>query len=235
MTIWSAWGQEWALFDKVTFDGINKIIFVHPEVTVLDIRDDVYSSWIDWLTIDDNIKFTQAMRTTGYDPIGSGIFTGDLYFLVNGWRLSVNLQKVRINGVLFSEDYDSAFFTTDMQIQFPATVSSLVTTVSTGGGGSGPTAQQIRREIDNNSNKLMTLVNSVNALPSAATNRLEMESNSSKLSQIKILLDSMEVPTASENANAVWSKPIVDMSDKTTIGGYITKALLSVPKFLGLK
>lgn len=43
------------------------------------------------------------------------------------------------------------------------------------------------------------------------------------------------IPTASENANAVWSIPVSTMTDKTTIGGYIKKTLLSIPTFLGLK
>lgn len=42
-------------------------------------------------------------------------------------------------------------------------------------------------------------------------------------------------PTATEIATAVWNKPVVEMTDKTTIGGYIKKTLLSIPAFLGLK
>ena len=36
-------------------------------------------------------------------------------------------------------------------------------------------------------------------------------------------------------ATSVWTSPIINMADKTTIGGYISKTLLSIPKFLGLK
>ncbi len=36
-------------------------------------------------------------------------------------------------------------------------------------------------------------------------------------------------------ATAVWNKSVSSLGDKTTIGGYLTKALLSIPKFLGLK
>jgi hypothetical protein len=92
MTVWAAWAPDWSLYDKVDFDGINKIIYVHPEVTDLDVRRDIYTSWVDWIALRDNTKFLPAMRVTGLDPIGGGVFTGDVYFLINGWKLSVNLQ-----------------------------------------------------------------------------------------------------------------------------------------------
>lgn len=33
----------------------------------------------------------------------------------------------------------------------------------------------------------------------------------------------------------VWEYPVSSLTDKTTIGGYIAKVLLSIPKFIGLK
>lgn len=140
--VWGAWSPDWALGNKVDFDGINKIIYVHPEVTDLDIRTDVYSAWVDWLVLRDNSKFLAAMRYTGFDPIGGGQYTGDTYFLINGWKLSVDLSKVRVTGVLFSDDYDTAFYTTSMVPQYPATVASLVNTVSVA-GGSGASAAEL--------------------------------------------------------------------------------------------
>ena len=41
--------------------------------------------------------------------------------------------------------------------------------------------------------------------------------------------------TPAQNADAVWSAPVSTMTDKTTIGGYIKKVLLTIPAFLGLK
>jgi hypothetical protein len=130
MTIWVAWAPDWLLNNKIDFDGINRIIYVHPEVTTLDIRSELYSAWIDWVTLRDNMKYLPAIRYTGYDPIGGGAFTGDTYFLINGWKLSIDLAKVRVSGVLFSDDYDTAYYTPDILPQYPATVSSLVNTVT---------------------------------------------------------------------------------------------------------
>lgn len=65
--------------------------------------------------------------------------------------------------------------------------------------------------------------------------RTEMDTNSVKLAQIKAIIESMTIPTAVENAAAIWSTPIATQTDKTTIGGYIRKTLLTIPAFLGLK
>lgn len=151
--VWGAWSPDWALESKVDFDGINKIIYVHPEVTSLDIRTDVYSAWIKWVVLHDNAKFLPAIRYTGYDPIGGGAFTGDTYFLTNGWKLSINLRNVRVTGVLFSDNYDTAYYTTDLVAQYPATVSSLVNSVSIM-TPAVVSAVDIRTEMDNNSTKL---------------------------------------------------------------------------------
>lgn len=181
--VWGAWSPDWALNNKVDFDGASKVIYVHPEVTSLDIRADVYSGWVDWVVLRDNSKFLPALRYTGFDPIGGGQFTGDSYFLTNGWKLSINLSKVRVTGVLFSDNYDTAYYTPSLAAQYPATVSALVNTVSVA-GGSGASAAELW----------------------AYSNRTI----------------STNIPTASENATAVW------------VHSFAAK-LLTVAKFIGLK
>lgn len=176
--LWGAWSPDWSLYDKVDFDGINKIVYVHPDVTSLDIRQDVYTSWVDWVVLRDNLKFAPAIRTTGLDPIGVGAFTGDVYFMINGWKLAVNLQRVRVTGVLYSDDYETAYFTESLTPQYPATVSALVNTVApvvTIDNISVPTAQEIRQEIDLNSTKLSTIQSNVAAIPAAVRSQLSPE------------------------------------------------------------
>lgn len=117
----------WPLGDKVEFDGENRLMIVHPEVTELDIRADVYSAWVRWraMPVRGNSVYHDAMRYTGLDTIPGGQ-TGDTYFSKNLWKLVIDLTKVKLTGVLFSDDYPTAFYTPDLNPVYPATVSSLV-------------------------------------------------------------------------------------------------------------
>jgi hypothetical protein len=104
---------------------------VNSGVVALDIRQDVYSAWIRWFEREENQQFLPAMRFSGLDPIPGG-FTGDTYFLINDWKLLYDPRKVAINGVLYSDDYETPyFFVEDESAVFPATVASLVNTAVT--------------------------------------------------------------------------------------------------------
>lgn len=49
------------------------------------------------------------------------------------------------------------------------------------------------------------------------------------------LVDNTPIPTAEENAEAVWTSVTADYEDVDTMGGFLTQAVLTVQKFLGLK
>jgi len=119
---------DWQLYEKVTFDGPNKLITVNPGVTALNIRTDVYSAWVKWLTLSPNTEYLYAIRYNGLDPIPGG-FTGDVYFLINGWKLVVDITKVAISGVLFSDNYTTAYYDANLNPVYAAQVSSVINTV----------------------------------------------------------------------------------------------------------
>lgn len=124
--IWGAWSDEWALNEKVSFNGYNKTITVNAGVTTLNIRSEVYSAWVRWAVREDNLRFPVAIRTSGADPIPNGE-TGLVSFLTNAWKLCYDPAKVSVDGVLYSEDLVSAFWSTDATTPlYPSTVSSLV-------------------------------------------------------------------------------------------------------------
>ena len=140
----------WTLYHKVTFDGENRIIRVNDGVTELDIKKDVYSDWKEWVkSMPDNAGWLPAIRTIGGDPTVSGQRAGDIYFLFNDWKLYIDLTKVKVTGVLFSDNFDSAYFDNNGTIQFPAQVASLVTTAETTSGTStdAPTTAEISQAV----------------------------------------------------------------------------------------
>lgn len=180
--LWGAWGGQWASNSKVDFDGYNKLIIVHPEVTSLDIRTEVWTPWVDWLEQSiDNRKWMLAMDYSGMDPIPSGE-TGGIFFTVNGWKLVIDFNKVAVTGVLYSRDYPTAYWSATGLPLYPAVVSSLV----------------------NNA------VSYQNVVTGTAL-------------------------SADEVRTAVWSAPVANYQTAGTFGEFISKKLLTLAKFLGLK
>jgi hypothetical protein len=130
MMVWAAFGAEWAQNKKVAFNGLARTITVNSDVTTLDLQTDVWSRWVDWVALPGNDYHTLAMRKSGYDAIPGGR-SGLIYFLRNGWKLVVDLNKVRVAGVLYSDDYETAYWSANGQPIYPAVVSSLVNTATT--------------------------------------------------------------------------------------------------------
>ena len=116
---------------KLSFDGSARTITILPGVTVLDIRVDVYTEWVNWVQLSaDNQKWLLAMRYSGIDPIPGGE-SGGIFFLRNGWKLIVDFTQTSVSGVLFSDDYTTAYWTSGGSPLYPAYVSALVNTVVT--------------------------------------------------------------------------------------------------------
>lgn len=150
--LWGAWGADWELAEKVDFNGVTRRITVLPGVTSLSIRDDVYSAWVRWLERDDNARFLPAMRYSGGDPIPGGE-TGVTFFLSNGWKLEYDANVVAIDGVLYSDNFATPYWSASNQPIYPAKVSSLVNSavsyqnVVTGNLDDVPTKEEIATQV----------------------------------------------------------------------------------------
>lgn len=124
----------WNLYNKVTFDGPNKLIYINDEITEIDVRADIYSAWKEWVLVGGHInsKFQPAIRGTGGDPLGGGTFLDGYFFLINGWKLvppKDNLTTdINITGNLFDEAGGNIFASPDPDIRLiRSTVSSRAT------------------------------------------------------------------------------------------------------------
>ena len=99
---------------KVTFDGINKLILInHGEVNI-DVKVDIYSGWKEWQTLQTNTKFQQAIRAVGGDPISDTINLGSTFFLLNGWKIRTweDDHNLIVTGNLYSDDGSSPYIPT---------------------------------------------------------------------------------------------------------------------------
>ena len=107
----------WELYHKVTFDGSNRRIIINPGELSLDVEQDIYSDWKEWVGLWDYSKYLPAFRTTGGDPLPGGRRVGQYFFLINGWKLvppsDTLLDDIEIVGNLFTEDGSNVFVNPD--------------------------------------------------------------------------------------------------------------------------
>jgi len=224
MNNWFYWFEDWLTYDKVTFDGINKLIIINNGENDVDIHKDIYSAWVDWREIRENSKFLDAIRFTGGDPTVAGQFSGLIFFMINGWRIFFN-HSVIFRGSIFSDNYSSPFSVPDGTYMGQSVVSSLVTMVSTtgGGGGTAPTAEE---------NALATkqaLQPDFGALPTANENAIAVKSSlASDFNAIPTASENaaavsslLSVPTAAENAAEIWNTILLTYTGDTTAGALI--------------
>lgn len=238
MLIWSAFSEQWGLGHAVTFDGVNKLIVVASDISEVSVKVDIYSKWKEWIQLYDNAKFAPAIRTTGGDAIGGGAFTGDVYFLINGWRLYIDHSCV-IDGVLFSDDFPSPFEQVANTHIVTNKVSSLSTVISPTVVVDGidiPSVQEIRAEIDSNSTKLTSIESTVESIPTATQIRVEMDVNSTKLTNILSSIGSL--PTTQTITAAVRAELTAELAQIMSLQNGLTTAqatmLIEMYALLGL-
>lgn len=171
----------------------GRVITVTADEYVADVGIIFYNEDVGDLRLGDGI-------TPGGIPIGGGEFTGDIYFLINGWRLYID-HSCFIDGVIYSDDYPSPFLEKEGTQIVINRVSALVQTIETGGGGTAPSAADIRQEMDQNSVKLNAINNQTDTLKSS-------------LAALDTKIDAL--PTASETADAVWSHTLRELSTTLT-------------------
>lgn len=182
------------------FDGLGKKAFVNLGVTSITIAD-LYSRWVDWSILEDNLKFSPAMRFSGYDPIPGG-FTGTTFFMSNGWRLVYDPNVVAVAGVLYSDTEATAYWNAVGNPIYPATVSALVNSAVTTQNvvtGTALTEAQTANAVWTAVSRSLTTTASVG--PTA-----EQISTAVWEAVSRTLTSAIDVsPTPEQNALAVWS------------------------------
>lgn len=148
MLLWAAFGANWNLYQKVAFDGANRIIYVNEGVTEIDVQEDIYSAWKDWLVSDsDNTRFLQALTALGGDPITDTSSVGITYFLENGWRIqprpSTDPYVLTVNGNIFTREPNQNPFLFAEGVSVSLTRSNLVDLIRVEALGVNITEQDI--------------------------------------------------------------------------------------------
>lgn len=84
-TYYGFW-DYWNLYNKVTFDGVNRLILINEGETTIDMQIDVYSAWKEWALLEQNLKFLPPFSIVGGEPTVGDERLDVTYFLINGWR-----------------------------------------------------------------------------------------------------------------------------------------------------
>lgn len=117
----------WSLFHKVTFDGPNKLILINEGVTTLNIKEDVYSAWKEWVRVlgdyglhHENAAFLEAISAIGGEPTPTGAI-GSTFFLENDWKIKPysGSYRLTVNGNLFSSDGTNPYVAADVTTGIP--------------------------------------------------------------------------------------------------------------------
>jgi len=133
---------------KFTVDGPNKLFIAKPGVTAINLQVDLYSDWKeDWLTTD-NIKFGEAVRTAGGDPISGTEDLDATFFLTNGWRIRPDEvdHRLILTGNLFTDpDGFSVVVATlgSFNVLVELQTSAIVRAITSEGGGGGGSSTSI--------------------------------------------------------------------------------------------
>lgn len=134
---YSSW-DNWLLYHKVVFDGVDRIIYIADGITALDIKNDVYSSWKEWIQTYDNYKWSQAFRAVGGDPTVGINSLGSTFFLINNWKIKPwsGFYRLQVTGNLFSDDGSPPYLAADgnARVLVESTVSNIVSVVEPGVG-----------------------------------------------------------------------------------------------------
>lgn len=144
-----------------SFNGSTKIITLTAGTTNVSVRD-MWSRWVDWMLTSDNSKYLPAFVNVGGNDIdlSAGTYIPIYAFLVNGWKVKpqeANHTLTITDGILLVDGGGDPFVNTTgsyvVRINYQQPVQAISYDAG-GGGGTAPTVEEIREEMDNNSLKL---------------------------------------------------------------------------------
>lgn len=135
-TYYNYW-DYWNYYHKVTFDGPNRLIYINPGETEINVRTDIYSAWKEWMLGHDGIipaRYLEATTGIGGEPLPGSRFVGSTFFLTNGWRIKPYSGSYRLSviGNLYTVEGDTPYVDADgnlNNIRIESTVSTLVETI----------------------------------------------------------------------------------------------------------
>lgn len=143
--VWAFNWAQWLLYHKAIFDGPNKLIFIDPSVATINVREDLYSAWKEWMIVSEQagsaMKWAAAFSTVGGEPLPGDRNLGRTFFLINGWRIFLD-HGIEFTGNLFTEEGESPFIL-DTGVQIATSIVSTLVEEVTGAVAASTLAQAV--------------------------------------------------------------------------------------------
>jgi hypothetical protein len=153
-----------------SINGSTKVITLTNGTTSVSVRD-LWSRWVDWFLTEDNSKYLPAFTNVGGDDIDQNTGTKiPIYtFMMNGWKIKpqeANHTLTISDGILLvnggGDPFNNTTGTYTVRINYQQPVQAIM--VSTG-GGTAPTAENIREEMDAHSTEFAAIKAKTNLIP----------------------------------------------------------------------
>ena len=187
-----------------TFDGPNKLIILSAGTVSLSVKD-LWSRWVDWYLTSDNGKYLYAMTLTGGEVISSTTNSSIPSYVFLSNGWKIRPQEADHSLVVV----EGILLTEDSSDPFVDTLGPYTVRVN---------YQQPMQAI---------------AMQNGGT-AAQLTALNDKIDQLNVALSTIDIPTAQENAQALLTSPVDPAANTNTIGGFLTKVVLTVPKYLGL-
>ncbi len=144
----------------IIFDtAAKRIILDSSNITATEI----YSRWVDWAAIGDNLKHGMIIRQIGSDDLGGGLAVPPYYFLQGPWRVRPmeSSHTLTVDGNLFVDGGGDPIVPT--LGSFNVLIKTIVPVQAqafSSGGGTGPTPVQVAEAVWQHSfvSRLLTVV-----------------------------------------------------------------------------
>ena len=117
--------EYWNLRHKVTFDGVNKLILINSGEVQIDVQQDLYSDWKEWVRTETNLKYLPPFNTVGGEPTVAGQRLDVTYFLINGWKIKPyqGVYDLNLVGNIFDVDGGTIKVPADVNVNNPNNIS----------------------------------------------------------------------------------------------------------------
>ena len=118
LTFFYGFWEYWELYHKVTFDGVNKLILINPGETTVDVQEDIYRAWKQWMLLKniENFRYLKPIDIVGGEPLPGDQALDSTFFLINGWKIKPYPGSYTLNIVGNVFDIDGGSIKVDADI-----------------------------------------------------------------------------------------------------------------------